>query len=105
MEITAENAINYWKLDKASLRFYYYAFIDTGEYLADQLFIKHEVKVNFGKEFCKEGANYRVIFCRVKKQDENEFLAALAELNRKMLLLGHIDYPAFCANIKKELPI
>lgn len=105
MEKAAESATNYWKLDKASLRFYYYAFIDTSEYLADQLFVKHEVEVDFGKEFSKKGDDYRIIFCRVKKQDEEGFLAALAELSKKMLLMGHMDYPAFCANIKKELPI
>ena len=43
---------NYWKLQKFSIFYTYYAFIDSQDYLADQLFVKHKVKVDFGKEYC-----------------------------------------------------
>lgn len=49
---------NYWKLQKFSIFYTYYAFIDSQDYLADQLFVKHKVKVDFGKEYCHKGSNY-----------------------------------------------
>jgi len=50
------------------------------------------VHVKYGKEFAGKGSDYRVIFCKVKKSDEQNFLKALHELKNKMLLMGHTDY-------------
>ena len=36
---------HYQKLDKFSLLNSHFAFFDTGDYLADNLFIKHQVRV------------------------------------------------------------
>ena len=94
---------NYWKLQKFSIFYTYYAFIDSQDYLADQLFVKHKVKVDFGKEHCHKGSNYLVMFCKVRKTKEKEFIQALEELENKMLLMGHRDYPSFCADIKEKI--
>lgn len=94
---------NYWKLQKFSIFYNHYAFIDSQDYLADQLFVKHKVKVDFGKEYRHEGSNYLVIFCKVRKTQEKEFIQALEELENKMLLMGHRDYPIFCSDIKKKI--
>ncbi len=80
------------KLSKFSLLYRYFVFMDTPQYLADQLFIKHQVRVHFMEEYGKTGSPYLVIFCKVLKRDEDKFLAALKELPNKMLLLGHTDY-------------
>lgn len=40
---------NYVKIEKKSLLFNYYAYIDTEEYLADNIFIQEKLKVFFGK--------------------------------------------------------
>lgn len=80
------------KLEKFSLLYSYFAFMDTPQYLADQLFIKHQVRVHFMEEYGKPGSQYLVIFCKVLKKDESRFLAALKKLPNKMLLLGHADY-------------
>ena len=86
---------NYWRLRRFSLFYKYYAFVDTEEYLGDQL---------FGKEFGKKGNDYLIIFCKVRKKDEKNFLKALDELEKKMLLMGHHDYPAFCEKLKFQMP-
>lgn len=83
---------NFWRLNKPSLRYAYYAFLDTEDYLADQLFISHKVDVKFLQEYGKENSPYVVIMCRCRKQDVESFEAALAELPNKMLLLGFKDY-------------
>lgn len=81
----------------------HYAFIDSPDYLADQLFVNQKVKVDFGKEYGQEGSDYLVIFCRVRKTKEKEFIRALEELENKMLLMGHRDYLSFCADMKKKI--
>lgn len=37
----------YQYIDRLSLFYNYFAFLDTDAYLADQLFIKHQVRVHF----------------------------------------------------------
>lgn len=95
---------NFWKLEKFSLQYFHYIYIDTIENLADQLFISRKVRVYFGQEGKKEGSPYKVIFCKIKKKDEPEFLEALSELENKMLLMGHRDYQEFCIAMNNLIP-
>ena len=74
-----------------------YMYLDTPEYLADSLFIKHQVRVYYGKgEWHKPGEEYILIDCTIKRKDKKRFEDALGELNNKMLLCGHNDYEDFC---------
>lgn len=51
-----ERNLNYWTIRKFSLLYSYYTIIDTTDYLADQLFVKNEVRVWFGQEYiCPDG--------------------------------------------------
>lgn len=93
---------NYIRLEKKSITYAYFLFIDVTEYLADRIFIKHKVKVGFGKEYAKEGSKYLCISCKIKKRDEGKFLEALEELKNIMLLCGYVDYLDFCASIIGE---
>ena len=94
-----EKAAYYQRMDRFSFINVYFAFLDTEDYLADGLFIKHEVRVYFGDEFVKPGIPYRIIFCHVRKWDEERFHAAMGELPNKMLLCGNVDYLEVCAHI------
>lgn len=89
-----------WHLRRFSLLYEHFAFIDTADYLADSLFIKHEVTVAFGPEYIKEGIHYNIIFCRCRKRDVPRFLKALEELPKKMMICGYADYPQFCKELK-----
>lgn len=73
-----------------------YAFIDTHDYLADSLFCKHNVSVRFKDEYAKDGEDYRVIFCSVKRKDDENFRKALLELQNKMLICGRLGYEDYC---------
>ena len=84
----------YLKIRKPSLRYDYFLFFDTPEYLADQLFIKQKARVWFNQEYAKEGSPFLAIFCRVKKKDSAKFLAALDALKNKMILCGYPEYEA-----------
>ena len=97
------NECGCWPIEKFSFRYQYFALIDTADYLADQLFIKHKVRVWFGEEFCRDDMPYRVIICRCRKRDVRAFMAAASELSNKRLLCGHPDYPAFCDNLRQKI--
>lgn len=86
----------YQHIDRLSLFYNYFAFLDTDAYLADQLFIKHQVRVHFREEYVRDDSPYCVIFCHVRKRDRVRFQASLAELPKKMMLLCHTDYLAVC---------
>ena len=50
----------YQDIERFSLLNAYYAYMDTDAYLADQLFIKHQVRVHFREEYVRDGSLYRV---------------------------------------------
>ncbi len=87
---------NYITLTRFPFRFRHYAYFDAPDNLADSLFYRHKVRVYFGDEYGKDGTEYKIIFCKIKKKDEDKFLAALGELSNKMILFGHSDYDEFC---------
>lgn len=91
-----EENIHYQKLRHFSLFNSHFAFFDTGDYLADNLFIKHQVRVYFGDEYVHPDGVYRAILCHVRRWDEEKFRTAIEELANKMLLCGHPDYLEFC---------
>ena len=93
----------YLKIRKLSLRYDYFLFFDTPEYLADQLFIKQKVRVWFNQEYAKEGSPFLAIFCRVKKKDSAKFLAALDALKNKMILCGYPEYEAEVQKMMRHL--
>ena len=94
--------IGCWRLEKFSLWNAHYAFVDSEEYLADQLFVQHRVRVHFGAEYSSPEHKYRIIMCSCRKKDVPLFEEALQELPNKMLLLGHTDYIEFSENLKER---
>lgn len=93
----------YLKIRKPSLRYDYFLFFDTPEYLADQLFIKQMVRVWFDQEYAKEGSPFLAILCHVKKKDSAKFLAALDALKNKMILCGYSEYEAEVQKMMRHL--
>ena len=81
-----------WLLDQFSFKYGYAVFMDTSDYLADQLFIKHQVPVKFMDEYEKPDSKYLMVFCRFPKRMKDAFCEALNELPNKMLLMGNTDY-------------
>lgn len=80
---------NYVKIEKKSLLFNYYAYIDTEEYLADSIFIQEKLRVFFEKTGRKQDCQYVVVLCKVWKWDAEKFVYAMGRFYNKLLLLGH----------------
>ena len=89
----------YLKIRKVSLRYNYFLFFDTPEYLADQLFIRQKVRVWFDEEYAKKGSRFLAILCHVKK-NSHRFIDAIVALRNKMLLCG---YPEYETEVQKML--
>jgi hypothetical protein len=88
--------MNFIKL-KPRLRWQEYAYFDLPEYFADNLFRQRKLKVKIICEMEKDDTPYNVIFCRVPKKETSSFEAAMGELEKKMLVCGHTDYPEYCS--------
>ncbi len=86
---------NYVKIEKKSLLFNYYAYIDTEEYLADKVFIQEKLRVFFGKTGRKQDSQYVIILCKVWKKDAEKFVRAMEKLCNKMILLGYGESVSF----------
>lgn len=69
-----------------------FAYLDTDQYLADNLFVKYEVPVDFGDEMKRPGEKYLIIFARCKKKYESGLVLAMSELANKMLICGNTDF-------------
>lgn len=91
---------NYMEISKFSLKYKYFCYVDTNEYLADRIFIRRKINVLAGDEYGSEQSKYVIVFCKVKKKDREEFLEAMKELEQKMLLLGHTDYMDLCGRLQ-----
>ncbi|MCR5652934.1 MAG: hypothetical protein K6F88_03945 [Ruminococcus sp.] len=93
--------MNFIKL-KSQLRRQEYAYFDLPKYYADNLLRQRKLKVKIICEMEKEDAPYNVIFCRVPKKETSSFEVAMGELEKKMLVCGHTDYPDFCSEFIKN---
>lgn len=76
-----------------------YMYLDHKDFLADQLFTSEKVHVRFGREMVKEGSDYVIVFCKIRKKDEERFLRALDRLPAKMLLFGFKEYTLVCEEL------
>lgn len=88
---------NYIPLRSSKLSKYkQYMYVDCKDYLADNLFIKNKITVNFEGDFTKDDSDYIFVYCKVKKKDHDKFIETLGELKNKMLIMGYSDYESFC---------
>lgn len=90
--------ITYIKLKTSILNpRYELIYLDTPDYLADNIFVNYNIKsIKIKNEFQKNDEKYVIIRCSIKKKDYANFIIAMEELQNKMLLCGHREYPDFC---------
>ena len=100
----AEPICNYMKLQKFSLFYAHYIFVDSQEHLADALFLSQGIQIHWGKEFAKPGISYRFRFCKVRKRQEKQFLEALQKLQDDMPLSQYLEYASFCKSFSSKSP-
>ena len=94
---------NFWKMDESYEMKLSYAYIDLNNYFADEIFLEKNIEVKFIREMERADSLYRIVFCKVKREDAERLEEAFKILGDKMLLLGHADYLAVCAELEKQL--
>ena len=90
---------NFWEIKSLSPFTKAYVYLDHVDYLADSLFVQNKITVKFQYDMAKDGSPYGMVFCKVRKRDTGKFAEAMEQLNNKMILLGHKDYPEACAEM------
>ena len=84
------------RLQKRSLFYSHYAYIDKANYQADEIFIAHKLRVYFGIEYSKLNSDYRIITCKVKKKNSSIFEACMEELRKTLMLQDDVEYEDNC---------
>lgn len=82
----------------------YYAYVDTGDHLADKIFTDMELKVKFVSEYeGKDDPFYRVILIRIPNTTKaiNTFIRSMSTLYRNQLL-ANVDYDDMCLTFHKS---
>lgn len=83
---------NYMELYSRSPFSTQFLYFDVPEYKADQIFVEHGITPRFYEEWAMDGTPFIFIRCRVSRKDKHKFIAAMAELTKKMLLTGFETY-------------
>ena len=76
-----------------------FVYIDSVQYLADNIFERRGIRPWGWKELPAIDSGYTAIVCRIRKRSLEDFLMAMEELQRKMIICGYNDYEAFCRKI------
>lgn len=84
--------MNYVELNEKSLLFNVYAYVDTDDFFADNIFERQNLKAFFRKHTKNPRSKFVLSYCKILKKDTEKFEFAMNLLNNKMLLLGYEKY-------------
>ena len=93
--------MNYIKL-KSRLLKQEYAFFDFSEGYVWSFLNKNALSVHFTATWRTGDSPYILAFCEVPKRKTEEFEKAMRQLEWKMVVCGHTDYPDYCTSFFKD---
>lgn len=82
---------------------YTFFYIDGPQYLADKLFAERGVSPIVIREHESIDGKYIGVTCMIRKKRLSEFLLAMADLQKNMIICGYTDYEEFCRSVLKEI--
>ena len=83
--------------------YYYFAYFDNDEYLADVLFNRENVEVTVEGEYGNEDEPFHIIQCRIPKAQRDAFLRAIDDLPDWMTRLGRTGYDEYCRGFFRQV--
>lgn len=95
-----EEKCNYLKATGLFRTHYFY--LDKEPWIADRIFIRHNLRVHFSKSLIRRGFRYTLAHIWVWKKNERVIDQCMRELYRDSLLMGRDDYPEAC-DVTREL--
>lgn len=80
-----------------------FMYVDTEDYLADQLFIYEKVRIKFKSEYGKNESKYIFIFASCKARDWLRVKKALSKLSIRMFIFGYRDYESVSSSMISKI--
>lgn len=80
-----------------------FIFVDCPQYLATKCFSNYGVNPLVFKEMYYPELKYSAFVCAIRKSKTNEFLHAMHDLQKAMLICGYSDYQEFCKELGDAL--
>lgn len=94
---------NFWKLESLSPFSVSYVYADHQSYFADALFAQEKIKWRITYEMAREDSPYCVIFCKIRKKDEERFTQMMEKLANKILLCKGREYETYCLELENMI--
>ena len=80
-----------------------YAYVDTRDYKADNIFYNKNLKVKFLKDFIRNDDNYIIVYISIWNKDIPLFMECMKDLERLMILTGYSKSVDIINDIIKDL--
>lgn len=91
-----KNGVNYVTVSKASDPYLDYAFIDSDENWAEDIFGLRDIPVEIIRVFQNPCINMQIVICRVKRKDKKIFSECMHILRACMSCDGTDTYDKYC---------
>jgi len=98
-------AAHYIPITKKSLWNNFFCIFDLEDQSFQEMAYEKDIKVKIYKTFVHPEESYAIYFVKVPKKQTEVFVDILEELEKKMLLLGHTDYPEFCEEFERKMDV
>ena len=96
--------MNYIELERRlPSRYKHYLFIDDPNCSASSVFAVNGLRIKVKEYATRDDLDYRLIFCDVRKKDEEKFKKSMQDLINKMYLIGKTDYEEVATRMLAEL--
>ena len=82
--------------------YYCFSYIDSEDNLADFLFKQMKVNVEPQMEFHNDDDPFKIVMCRIPRQQREAFLEAVDMLPGLMAYVGRAGYDEYCLDLMKS---
>lgn len=92
------------ELETSSLFRKYFIYVDVADKnLADNVFIRNKLRVNFDSDVARPDKQFKGVICSVRKRDAEVFKKCMSELVNVVILRGYTGYEEFCESMFEYL--
>jgi len=75
-------------------------YIDTPDYKADNILERYGVRIKYLNDYASPESYYIIVSAKIPENELEAFLSAMDDLQKLMLISGHLDYEKFCRKIR-----
>lgn len=90
-------------VERLSLLYRYFFFVDVKEYSAEHFFEDRKIRVSVLQRYVQNDGRFCVYLVKFRKKDTDAFLDCMELLYNRMLLTGYSDYPELCHHLTERV--